>query len=164
MSAGGRGVKCMYWLDQLKQSKRSNVLYCISRNSLLSIIPSISSCCFLHTESISSGAQYTTLQKYSSHPSLYRYLLFCNPIDKTETGTANKWGTTNSKPPGRISMMGQSETLTRSQIIFITLFFCRCTATVAVPLTSHRKQGNHAEPKPFSWAKIGIFSLFFVQS
>jgi hypothetical protein len=50
------------------------------------------------------------------------YSLFFNPTDETETGTANRWGTTNSKPPGPMSMMGQSETLSNSQIIFITLF------------------------------------------
>ncbi len=31
-------------------------------------------------------------------------------------------GATNSKPPGRIVVMGQSETLRSSLIIFITLF------------------------------------------
>ncbi len=36
------------------------------------------------------GAQYVTLQKYFSHPSLVIYF-FCNPTHKTETGTANKW-------------------------------------------------------------------------
>jgi hypothetical protein len=39
---------------------------------------------------------------------------FCNPTNKTETGTANTWGTTNSKPHGPIIMMGQSETLSSS--------------------------------------------------
>ncbi len=46
----------------------------------------------------------------------------CNPPHKTKTGTTNRWGTTNSKPPGPIIMMGQSETRNSSQIIFITLF------------------------------------------
>ncbi len=35
---------------------------------------------------------------------------------------SNKWGTTNSEPPGPIIMIGQSEILSSSQIIFITLF------------------------------------------
>jgi hypothetical protein len=52
----------------------------------------------------------------------FSYLLFCNPTHKTETGTPNSWGTTNSKPPEPIIAMGQSETLSSSQIIFITLF------------------------------------------
>jgi hypothetical protein len=33
------------------------------------------------------------------------YLLFCNPTHKNEPGTANRLGTTNSKPPGPIIMM-----------------------------------------------------------
>jgi hypothetical protein len=32
-------------------------------------------------------------------------------------------GTTNSKPPGQIIMIDQSEILSRSQVQFITLFF-----------------------------------------
>jgi hypothetical protein len=55
--------------------------------------------------------------------SKFSYLLFCNPTHKTETGTTTRWGTTNSKPPRRIIMMGQSETLSSSRIIFITLLF-----------------------------------------
>jgi len=47
-------------------------------------------------------------------------MLFCNPTHETETGAAN---TTNSKPPGRIIMMGQSETLSSRETMFITLFF-----------------------------------------
>jgi hypothetical protein len=46
--------------------------------------------------------------------SKFSYVLFCNPINKSETGTANRWGTTNNKPPGPIIMMGQSETLSTS--------------------------------------------------
>jgi hypothetical protein len=66
--------------------------------------------------------------------------LFCNPTHKTEAGIANsKLGTTNSEPPGPIMMIGQSETLNSSQIIFITLFCagaqrCCATATVATML------------------------------
>jgi hypothetical protein len=54
--------------------------------------------------------------------SKFSYSLFFNPTDESETGTANRWETTISKPPGPISMLGQSETLSNSQIIFITLF------------------------------------------
>jgi len=62
-----------------------------------------------------------TLQKYFSHPS-FSYLLFLqSPLTKlklgqqigAETGTANRWGTTNSKPfrpiiisPSSVSEMG----------------------------------------------------------
>jgi hypothetical protein len=58
------------------------------------------------SKSISSGAQYVTLNKYFPRPNLVIYFL--------ETGTANRWGTTNSKPPGPIIMIGQSETLSSS--------------------------------------------------
>jgi hypothetical protein len=54
--------------------------------------------------------------------SKFNYLIFCNPTHKTETGIANRWGTTNSEPPAPIIMIGQSKTLSGSHIIFITLF------------------------------------------
>ncbi len=68
--------------------------------------------------------------------SKFCYLLFCNPTHKTGTGTANRWGTTNSEPPGPIIMIGESETLTSSQILFITLFSAgahRCGAVYQPP-------------------------------
>jgi hypothetical protein len=43
---------------------------------------------------ISSGAQHVTVQKY---------LLFSNPAHKTKIRTADRWETTNSKPPVPIS-------------------------------------------------------------
>jgi hypothetical protein len=46
--------------------------------------------------------------------SKFSYVLFGNPTNKTETVTANKWGTTNNKPPWPIIMMDQSETLSSS--------------------------------------------------
>jgi hypothetical protein len=57
-------------------------------------------------------------------------LLFPNSTYKTQTGTANRWETTNSKSLGQITLTGQSETsasksdhiYTSSTIIFITLF------------------------------------------
>jgi hypothetical protein len=55
----------------------------------------------------------------------------------------------NSKPTGTIIMMSQSETLSSSQIIFITLFSAG-SQRVTAPFTSHRKLCNYAEPKPFS--------------
>jgi aryl-alcohol dehydrogenase-like predicted oxidoreductase len=47
---------------------------------------------------IPSGAQYVTLQKYFSRPSLVIYF-FCKPTThRTKTGTAHRWETTtNSK-------------------------------------------------------------------
>jgi hypothetical protein len=65
--------------------------------------------------------------------SKFGYLLFGNPADKTESGTSNRWGTTNSKSLEAIIMMSQSETLRSSQIIFITLL------DIAAPFTSHSK-------------------------
>jgi hypothetical protein len=65
------------------------------------------------------------LQKYFSHPSLVIYS-FATPPIKTEIGTANRWGTTDSKPHGPIiMMMGQSKILSNSQITFITFFSAR---------------------------------------
>jgi len=55
--------------------------------------------------------------------SKFSCVLCCNPTHKTETGTANMWETTNSKPPGPIIMMGKSKTLSSSLDVFITLFF-----------------------------------------
>jgi hypothetical protein len=46
-----------------------------------------------------------TLQKYFSHPSLVIYSFATSGI-QTETGTANMWGITNSKPLGPIITMG----------------------------------------------------------
>ncbi len=87
---------------------------------------------------ISSGAQDTTLQKYFSHPSLVIYFFF-NPTHKTETGPANKRGTTNSEPSGPITYSkGRREASfhpsvpssirqQQSDHIYYTLL-CRCTA------------------------------------
>jgi hypothetical protein len=90
---------------------------------------------------------YVTLQKYFSH-----YVLFCHLTDKTKIGTANGWGIINSKPPGPIIMMGQSETLksyflqkmctaqrclgfyqlTRSQIMLIITLFLPANCEIMV--------------------------------
>jgi hypothetical protein len=50
-------------------------------------------------------------------------LFFGNPTNKTVIGTAYMWGTTNSKPPGPIIIIDQSEILSRSQVQFTTFFF-----------------------------------------
>ncbi len=50
------------------------------------------------------SAQYVTLQKCLFFTSKFSCTLACNPTNKTETRTANRWGTTNSKPPGPIIM------------------------------------------------------------
>jgi hypothetical protein len=53
--------------------------------------------------------------------SKFSCFLFGNPTNKTETGTAYTWGTTNSKPPGPNIVIDQLEILSRSQVQFITL-------------------------------------------
>ncbi len=37
-------------------------------------------------------AQYTTLQKYFSHPRDWLFTVLRNPTYESETGTANRWG------------------------------------------------------------------------
>jgi hypothetical protein len=50
-------------------------------------------------------------------------------------------GTTSSKPPGPIIMLGQSKTGRSSQFIFITLFSSRCTGLLA-PFNSSTNQAQ----------------------
>jgi hypothetical protein len=54
--------------------------------------------------------------------SKFSYFFFAPPTHKTETETANRWETTNSQPLAPLIMIGQSETRSNSQILFITLF------------------------------------------
>jgi hypothetical protein len=73
--------------------------------------------------SISWGWSLRTLQKNIFHIQVSLFTFFATPPKKSETATANRWATTtNSKPPERIIMMGQSDSLSNSQIMFITLF------------------------------------------
>jgi hypothetical protein len=80
--------------------------------------------------------------------SKFSYVLFCNPTNKTETGTANRWKTTTYKPPGPIIMMGESETLRAVRSYLLHSFLQVHSA--AEPFTSHSNLRNYAEPKPFS--------------
>jgi hypothetical protein len=97
---------------------------------------------------IPSGAQYVTLQKYFSHPG-FIYFFSCTLTDTTETETANRCETTNSKPPGRIIMIGQSETGRSSEIVFITLSFT--TYSFVAPFYQpQQKCANMQERKSFS--------------
>lgn len=66
---------------------------------------------------IFSGAQYVALQKYFSHW-VWVYSHFSNSTYNKKTVTANRWVTTNNS---ELSLSGQYETETSSQIIFITL-------------------------------------------
>ncbi len=63
--------------------------------------------------------------------SKFSCLFFSNPTNKTETGTRNRWGTTNSKPPGPIDYDGLfRNTDQQSDHIYYTLF-CTCMHTGA---------------------------------
>jgi hypothetical protein len=81
-------------------------------------------------KSISNGAQYVTLD--NKIKCLNLAVFFGNP-----TNSCNWYciyvGTTNSKPPGPIIMIDQSEILSRSQVQFITLFLeaHKCVAGLA---------------------------------
>ncbi len=98
-------------------------------------------------KSISSGAQYVTLQRYFSHSS-FSYLPFSNPTHKTKTGTANRWESTNTKPPEPIIIIGQSKTGSSSQIIFICTLLSRSQALQCLSLAS-AQSSKYAGPKPF---------------
>jgi hypothetical protein len=99
-----------------------------------------------------------TLQKYFSHPSLAIYS-YATPTHKTETGTANRWGTCKSKPPGPISMMGQSKnTDHQSDHIYYTLLW-RCIELLRLsPATAHTMQLCWA--KTIFLSQTGTFWLF----
>jgi len=77
-----------------------------------------------------------TLQKYFSHPSSVTYFSWTSPI-KTATGTANRWGTINSKPLGPIIMIQVRSSLLRSSLQVYS---------AAAPFISHLKLYNYAEP------------------
>ncbi len=93
------------------------------------------------------------------------YLLFCSqqPPIKTKTETANRWETTNSKPPEPIIMIDQSEIGNSSEIIFVALFSKRLLG-FAVPFNSHSNKvwKKNAGPKLFCWAKPACFDFSFI--
>jgi hypothetical protein len=81
--------------------------------------------------------------KNLSHPSLVIYFS-ATPQIKPKVGHQIGGGTTNSKSLGAIIMMSQSETLSRNQIICITLLaLLRLLQAIA-------KLYKYHEPKPFS--------------
>jgi hypothetical protein len=102
------------------------------------------------------------LQEYLSHPRLVIYFLAIPPI-KLKLVQQIGGGTTNSKPPGPIIMMAQSQTSSTSQIIFITLFSAgaqSCCAFYQLPQTLQQ----------LCWAKTHfpepnrhLFWHFFIQ-
>ncbi len=75
---------------------------------------------------------------------------------------ANSWATTNSKPPGPIIMIDQSEINTEPQSgpIYYTLLYAgaqRCWAFL--PPAIGKRCSYAAEPKLFSWAKPACFDF-----
>jgi hypothetical protein len=58
---------------------------------------------------------------------------------KLKLGQQHKWGTTNSKPPGRIIMIGQSETLSSSHTTYIRLFSAAGSYHCCAFFNSHHK-------------------------
>jgi hypothetical protein len=87
--------------------------------------------------------------------SKFSYLLFCT--HKTETGRANRWGTSNSKPSGPIIMMGQSESLGSTHFILLHSFLP--VESIGAPLTSHCALRHYAQPKPISWSNLAYFDF-----
>ncbi len=68
-------------------------------------------------------------------------------------------GTTNSKPPGPIIVIDQSEILSRSQYLLHSFFEVHnCVA----PFTSHRKLHEFGAEKPISRAKPAHFDFFAI--
>ncbi len=84
--------------------------------------------------------------------SKFNYLFLSNPTNRTETGTPNRWGFTNNKPPGPIIMMANQKNwaAVRSDLLHSFLQ----VQSVAAPVTNYGNLWNYAEPNPFSWAKL----------
>jgi hypothetical protein len=75
---------------------------------------------FVWSKDISKGAQYVTLD--SKIKCLSLVFGGGGATNKTKIGTAYTWGSINSKLPGPIIIIDQSEKLSFSQVQFITLF------------------------------------------
>jgi hypothetical protein len=110
------------------------------------------------------------LQKYFSHPSSVSYL-FRNFTHKTETlghrkaSEGGSGGRTSKipKPPGQIIMIDQSEILSISQILFITLFFfLHIQGTAPASLTSSQCAQLRLSRKTIFLIRTVIFWGFFV--
>jgi hypothetical protein len=95
-------------------------------------------------------------KKYFSHPRLVIYYL-ATPLMKLKTGTANRSGTTNSKPPGPIVIAAQSEHWASVRSYLLHSFLRLHSA--AVSFTSHPKPVQLCWPKTISWAKPAHFGF-----
>jgi hypothetical protein len=93
--------------------------------------------------------------------SKFKVMYSCaTPPIKVKVGQQIGGETTNSKPLGRIIMMGQSETLSSSaqlDHIYYTLFW-RYTALLR-PYQASALRALYTDPKPFSWAKPAYFGF-----
>ncbi len=108
--------------------------------------------------SISSGAQYVTLQKYFSHPkfSFFGHFLVTPPMKRKLRGGVLL---IRNHLDQSLWWANQKYWVPVSQIVFITLFFCKWTASLTAPFTSHCELCDCAEPKVFSWAKPAYFDF-----
>jgi hypothetical protein len=106
----------------------------------------------------------TTQQTYFSHPSLIIYLFAAPPIKGKLVQQMDGGLTTNSKSLGRIIMMGQSETLSSSQIISITLFFTEVHSVAAAHFIRqpYTELKNHF-PEPNQHVLIFLHPIFTLQ-
>ncbi len=111
-------------------------------------------------KSISSDAQYVTLGKYFSHPSLVLYSLATPPL-KVKLGEQIGGGLINSKPLGPIIMMGQWKALSSNWIIFITLF--SGGAQRCCPFYQPRQSAQYCGAKTIFLSQTRIGSIFFIQ-
>ncbi len=71
--------------------------------------------------------------------SKFSYVLFCNPTHKTETGTANRWGTTSSTPANRNT----------EQVGHIYYSFLQVQSTAAL-FTRHSNASNYVSQNHFT--------------
>jgi hypothetical protein len=84
-------------------------------------------------------------------------LLFRKLNHKTQRGDCKQVGTTNSKPPGLIIMIGQSKTGSRNQII---LFSSRCRALLRFLPASAKNWSNMQEKNYFPEPNRHMLTLF----
>jgi hypothetical protein len=89
--------------------------------------------------------------------SKFSYLLVSIPTHKTKTRTANRWKTTNSKAPGPIIMIGQSET--GSRVGTYLLHSSQAGVRLRCSFTSLSKGCRNAWPKPFCSAELACFDF-----
>jgi hypothetical protein len=116
------------------------------------------------------GVLGTRLWKSISHIQVLVIYFIPNPTHQTRTGIANRWETTNSKPPGRIMTSGQSlrvvnqkqRAAVRSHLLHSSLLREVLTLYCALFLFTSlsNKQWESVGPKPFCWAKLSHVLTF----